>query len=147
MAEPKPKKSRVDPYRNFKFRVTFNGRAVAGASEASGLDTSAAAPAVSRSAMARRATKRGVPKMRLTLGRAVTHDAEFEAWVASGGTGELVIEQLDEAGRVASAYRLTGAKVTAFQALPDLDANANAVAIEVLTIDATGWEQITPPVA
>jgi phage tail-like protein len=92
----------------------------------------------------------------ITLERGVTHDPEFEAWankVWSFGAGlgaesslkdfrkDLIIEVYNEAGQVALAYKVYRCWVSEFQALPDLDANANAVAIQHLKLENEGWER------
>ena len=84
----------------------------------------------------------------ITLERGVTHDKEFEQWankVWNFGSGlgaevslkdfrrNLTIEVYNEAGQLAIAYKVYRCWVSEYQALPDLDANANAVAILSLT--------------
>jgi phage tail-like protein len=54
---------------------------------------------------------------------------------------DLVVEIVDEAGSEAMRYRLFRCWVSAFQGLPDRDANANAVAIELITIENDRWEK------
>ena len=81
----------------------------------------------------------------ITLERGVTHDTEFEAWankVWNFGAGlgaevslkdfrkDLIIELYNEAGQLVLAYKVYRGWVSEYQALPDLDANANAVAIQ-----------------
>jgi phage tail-like protein len=92
----------------------------------------------------------------ITLERGVTHDAEFEKWATKvwhlgAGLGaevslkdfrkDIIIELYNEAGQLAIAYKLYRCWVSEFQALPDLDANANAVAIQHLKIENEGWER------
>jgi phage tail-like protein len=43
---------------------------------------------------------------------------------------DIIIELYNEAGQLAIAYKVFRCWVSEFQALPDLDANANAIAIE-----------------
>jgi phage tail-like protein len=86
----------------------------------------------------------------------VTHDPEFEAWASkvwSFGSGlgaesslkdfrkDLIIEVYNEAGQLVLAYKVFRAWVSEFQALPDLDANANAVAIQTIKLENEGWER------
>ena len=54
---------------------------------------------------------------------------------------DIVLEQHNEAGQLTSAYRVLRCWVSEFQAIPDLDANANAVAIEHLKLENEGWER------
>jgi phage tail-like protein len=92
----------------------------------------------------------------ITLERGVTHDPEFEAWankVWHVGTGlgaevslkdfrkDVILEVYNEAGQVVLAYKIYRCWVSEFQALPDLDANANAVAIQTLKLENEGWER------
>jgi phage tail-like protein len=95
--------------------------------------------------------------------RGVTHDQEFEKWankVWNYGSGlgaevslkdfrkDIIIEMYNEAGQLAIAYKVYRCWVSDFQALPDLDASANAIAIETITIQNEGWErdyEVTEP--
>jgi phage tail-like protein len=94
----------------------------------------------------------------ITLERGVTHDPEFEQWAGKvwnfgAGLGsevsladfrkDIIIEVYNEAGQVAIAYNLYRCWVSEFQAMPDLDASANAVAIQTLKLENEGWERDT----
>lgn len=147
---------RFDPYKNFKFRVRWDGRYVAGVSKVGGLKRSVevvehrdgASPSTSRKSPGRTTFEA------VTLERGVTHDPEFEKWanLVSNVEGDaamslrqfrkdVIIELLNEAGQVAKAYRLYRCWVSEYQALPELDSNANAVAIETLKLENEGWER------
>jgi phage tail-like protein len=149
---------RFDPYKNFKFRLKWDGRYVAGVSKAGALKRSTEVvehreggdPSTSRKSPGR--TKYEP----ITLERGVTHDLEFEAWankVWHVGTGlgaevslkdfrkDLILEVYNEAGQLALAYKIYRCWVSEFQALPDLDANANAIAIQTLKLENEGWER------
>ncbi|MFN3616317.1 MAG: phage tail protein [Rubrimonas sp.] len=149
---------RLDPYKNFKFRVRWDGRYVAGVSKVSEMKRttevikhrSGGDPSTSFKAPGRTEYEP------ITLERGVTHDLEFEQWAnkvwnhGSGLGGEvslqdfrkdIVIELLNEAGQVVLAYGVFRAWVSEFVALPELDANANAVAIAKLKIEHEGWER------
>ena len=151
---------RFDPYKNFKFRVKWDGRYVAGISKVGALKRSTELvehreggdPSTSRKSPGR--TKFEA----ITLERGVTHDPEFENWankIWSLGTGlgsevslkdfrkDIIIEVYNEAGQLAIAYKVYRCWVSEFQALPDLDANANAVAIQTLKLENEGWERDT----
>ena len=54
---------------------------------------------------------------------------------------DIIIEVYNEAGQLAIAYKVYRCWVSEFQALPDLDANANAVAIQHLKLENEGWER------
>ncbi|MGY4532012.1 phage tail-like protein [Pseudomonas sp. TE3786] len=149
---------RFDPYKNFKFRIKWDGRYVAGVSKVGALKRTTEVvehreggdPSTSRKSPGR--TKYDA----ITLERGVTHDLEFEAWankVWHTGTGlgaevslkdfrkDLILEVYNEAGQVVLAYKLFRCWVSEFQALPDLDANANAIAIQTLKLENEGWER------
>ena len=48
---------------------------------------------------------------------------------------------LNEQGVVAKAYKVYRCWVSEYQAIPELDSNANAVAIESMTVQNEGWER------
>ncbi len=88
----------------------------------------------------------------------MTHDLEFEQWankVWNFGAGlgsevslkdfrkDITIEIYNEAGQLVIAYKVFRCWVSEFQALPDLDANANAVAIQHIKLENEGWERDT----
>jgi phage tail-like protein len=149
---------RFDPYKNFKFRVKWDGRYVAGISKVGALKRSTdpvehregGDPSSSRKSPGR--TKFDA----ITLERGVTHDTEFEKWankVWNFGSGlgaevslkdfrkDVIIEVYNEAGQLALAYKIFRCWVSEFQALPDLDASGNAVAIQTSKLENEGWER------
>ena len=92
----------------------------------------------------------------ITLERGVTHDVEFEKWankvwnLGSGREAEVslqdfrkdvLLELYNEAGQLVLAYMIFGCWVSEYQALPDLDANGKAVAIESIKLENEGWER------
>ena len=150
--------SRFDPYKNFKFRVRWDGRYVAGVSKVSSLKRTTEVvkhrdggdPSSSRKSPGRTEFEP------ITLERGVTHDVEFERWANSvwnlgSGLGaevslksfrkDITIEIYNEAGQKVIAYNVFRCWVSEYQALPDLDANANAVAIQHLKLENEGWER------
>ena len=158
MAQFSVNPQRFDPYKNFKFRVKWDGRYVAGISKCSSLKRTTEVvehreggdPSTSRKSPGR--TKYEA----ITLERGVTHDVAFEQWankVWNFGSGlgmevslkdfrkDLIIEVYNEAGQLALAYKVYRAWVSEFQSLPDLDANANAVAIQHIKLENEGWER------
>ena len=149
---------RFDQYKNFKFRVKWDGRFVAGISKVSALKRSTdlvehregGDPSSTRKSPGR--TKYDA----ITLDRGVTHDTEFEKWankVWNYGSGlgaevslkdfrkDLIIEVYNEAGQLVLAYKVYRCWVSEYQALPDLDANAGAVAIQHIKLENEGWER------
>jgi phage tail-like protein len=150
--------SRFDPYANFKFRVKWDGRYVAGISNVSALKRTTEV-IEHREGGDPSTTHRSPGRTRydaITLKRGVTHDLEFERWankVWNLGSGlgaevslkdfrkDLIIELYNEAGQVALAYKVYRAWVSEYEALPDLDANANAVAIQHIKLENEGIER------
>lgn len=165
MAQFSVNPGRFDPYKNFKFRVKWDGRYVAGVSKVSSLKRST--EVVEHREGGDPSTVRKSPGQSkyeaLTLERGVTHDQEFEKWankVWNWGSGlgaevsladfrkDLIIEFYNEAGQLAIAYKVYRCWPSEYQALPELDAGANAVAIQTLTLQNEGWErdyEVTEP--
>jgi phage tail-like protein len=158
MAEFSVNPKRFDPYKNFKFRIKWDGRYVAGISKISGLRRTTEViqhreggdPSSSRKSPGR------TEYAPITLERGVTHDPEFEnwankVWTFGAGPGaevslkdfrkDLILELYNEAGQLVLAYKIYRCWVSEYQILPDLDANANAVAIEHLKLENEGWER------
>jgi phage tail-like protein len=152
--------TRFDPYKQFKFRVRWDGKYVAGVSHVSALKRST--DVIEHRAGGEPNTVRRSPGRTMfepiTLQRGVTHDPEFEAWanlVWKQGVGlgsevalanfrkDLMIELYNEAGQIVLAFKVYRAWVSEYQALPDLDANANGIAIESITLQHEGWERDT----
>jgi phage tail-like protein len=157
--------ARLDPYKNFKFRVKWDGRYVAGISKVGMLKrTTEVIEHRDGGAPSTVGKNPGQTKYEsISLERGVTHDKEFEQWankVWNYGSGlgaevslkdfrkDIIIELLNETGQVAIAYKIYRCWVSEFQALPELDANANAVAIQILMLQNEGWErdvEVTEP--
>lgn len=150
--------NRFDPYKNFKFRVKWDGRYVAGISKVTALKRTTEVvkhrdggdPSTSRKSPGKTEFEA------VTLERGVTHDTEFEKWankVWNFGAGlgsetsladfrkDILLDVFNEAGQLVLSYRLFRCWVSEFQALPDFDANANAVAIQTLKLENEGWER------
>jgi phage tail-like protein len=150
--------NRFDPYKNFKFRVKWDGRYVAGVSKVGALKRTTEMvehreggdPSTSRKSPGRSKYEA------VTLERGVTHDLEFERWankVWNFGAGlgaevslkdfrkDISIEVYNEAGQKVLAYNLFRCWVSEYQSLPDLDANANAIAIQNIKLENEGWER------
>ncbi|MBA2954119.1 phage tail protein [Nocardioides sp. MAH-18] len=158
MAQFSVNAQRLDPYKNFKFRVKWDDRYVAGVSKVSLLKRttevvkhrSGGDPSTSFKSPGR------TEYDAITLEAGVTQDLEFVKWAnkvwnfGSGLGGEvsladfrkdIIVELLNEAGQVALSYAVFRCWVSEYQALPDLDANANAVAISKLKLENEGWER------
>lgn len=150
--------SRIDPYRNFKFRVSWDGKVVAGVSKVSpvkrstelvehrdGSDVSTARKSPGRSAFEN-----------ITLERGLTHDIEFETWAnlvysVEGDAGvsllnfrkDITIDVHNLQGSKVLSWQIFRCWVTEYTALPELDANANVIAFESLVLAHEGFQRDT----
>jgi phage tail-like protein len=154
--------TRLDPYKNFKFRVKWNNRYVAGVSKVSALKRTT--EVVKHRDGGDESTSRKSPGRTefdaITLERGVTHDVEFEQWAnkvwdysnaqaaadqrdqevsLSDFRKDIIIDVFNEAGQKAISYLVYRCWVSEFQAVSDLDANANAVAIQHIKLENEGW--------
>lgn len=146
--------NRVDPYKNFKFRLSWDGRPVMGVSKVGALKRTT--EVVKHRSGGDNSHDHKSPGRTsyesVTMERGLTHDLEFEKWAnmvhtfdgdpamdLAGYKKDLTLEVLNEKGQVAKRYHLYRCWVSEFTAVPDLDANANAVAIEHLKIELAGW--------
>ena len=158
MVEFKANPDRLDPYKNFKFRVKWDGRYVAGVSKVGALKrTTEVVEHRDGGDFSSVRKSPGQTKYEpITLERGVTHDIDFEQWankVWNYGSGlgsevslkdfrkDITLEMYNEAGQLAIAYKIYRCWVSEFQAMPELDASANAVAIQTLTLQNEGWER------
>jgi phage tail-like protein len=158
MAQFSVNAQRFDPYKSFKFRVKWDGRYVAGVSKVGALKRTTEVvehreggdPSTSRKSPGRASYEP------ITLERGVTHDAEFERWANKvwnfGGAPEaevsledfrkdVIIDVFNEAGQKVLSYNVYRCWVSEYQALPELDASADAVAIQTITLQNEGWER------
>jgi phage tail-like protein len=157
MAQFSVNAQRLDPYKNFKFRVKWDGRYVAGVMKVSTLKRTTEVvehrdggdPSSSRKSPGR--TKYEP----ITLERGVTHDREFELWVnkvwnVGSRLGaevslkdfrkDMTIEIYNESGQPALAYRIYRCWPSEFET-GELDAGSNAVLIQRLKIEIEGFER------
>ena len=147
--------NRIDPYKNFKFRVSWDGLVVAGVSKVSALKRTT--EVVSHREGADISTPRHSPASSkfdpITLERGITFASEFEAWAnlvySTEGDGavslanfrkEISIEMLNLQGTVVKRYNVFRCWVSEYTALPELDANANAIAFETIVLQNEGFE-------
>ena len=150
--------TRFDPYKNFKFRVRWDGDYVAGVSKVGKLlrKTEVVSHRHGGSNNHSHKSPGRTEFDPITLERGVTHSKTFEQWankVWNYGSGlgletslkdfrkDIILEVYNEAGQLALAYKIYRCWVSEFQALPDLDANANAVAIQSIKLENEGWER------
>jgi phage tail-like protein len=163
---PSPTANRFDPYRNFKFKVMFDTKYVAGVSKISGLKRTT--EVVKHRCGLDESSSFKLPGRTeyepITFERGVTQDPDFDQWankcwdyrnaqtqfatneVSADFRKDIIIEVLNESGQKVIYYTVHQCWVSEYQALPDLDANANAVAIQHIKIENEGWvrEEFTP---
>ncbi len=149
---------RIDPYRNFKFRIKIDNVYVAGLSKCSALKKTT--EMVEWREGGDPSTTHKLPGKTkydpITLTAGVTHDTTFEAWanLVNNFQGDaamslknfrknITIDVFNEADQKVLSYHLYRCWVSEYQALPELDANANAVMIQTVKLENEGWERDT----
>lgn len=162
MAEFTVNSRRVDPYKNFKFRVRFGRREVAGISKVSALKRTTEV-VKHRDGGDESSTHKSPGRTEyeaITLERGVTHDIEFEQWAnkvwdytnakaapdqrtkevsLADFRKDIAIDLYNEAGQKVISYLVYRCWVSEYQALSDLDGNANAVAIQHIKLEHEGF--------
>ena len=149
--------TRFDPYKNFKFKVRLeNGIYVAGLSKVGVLkrETTVVTHREGGDPSTSRKSPGPTEYDPITLERGVTHDTAFEDWanLVHNFQGDalmsllhfrknIIIDVFNEAGQLALSYHVYRCWVSEFQALPELDANANAVMIQQIKLENEGWER------
>ena len=146
MAEFIVNPERIDPYKNFSFRVKWDARYVAGISRIAGLRSGTEV----NSSPAKFSP--------IVLERGMTHDSSFQMWVNQATTGfaqggesslnvlrqDVRIESFNEAGELVEAWDVFRCWPSEYQPLADLDGNANAVIIGHLKLENEGWARDAP---
>jgi phage tail-like protein len=149
--------SRIQPYPGNNFLVYFDKATtpVAGVSKVSSLRRSS--DVIEYREGGNGLVRKGLGRTKyepITLERGVTHDPDFEAWANAAQVldrgapsvslanlrKEIRIELRNEEGQPVHRFLVHRAWVSEYQALPDLDAGANAVAIEHIKLEHEGWE-------
>jgi len=150
--------SRIDPYKQFKFRVQWDGRYVAGIFKVSGLERTTEVVNYREGGEPNlvRKTPGQTTYAPLVLQRSRTHDATFESWANQtwkfgAGLGsevslkdfrkDIIIELLNEAGQVVMAFKVYRCWPSKYVTLGDLDSNSTEIVIESLTLEHEGWER------
>ena len=159
MAQFSVNTTRFDPYKNFKFRVKWDGQYVAGLSKVSG-GLKRTTKVVTHREGGDPSTSRKSPGATeyeaITLERGVTHDLAFEAWAdlvhnfqgdalmsLANFRKNIIIDVFNEQGSKVLSYKLYRCWVSEYQALPELDAKGDAVMIQTIKIENEGWERDT----
>jgi phage tail-like protein len=152
--------SRFDPYKNYRFLVYFGTSTspVAAVSKVSALKRSS--DAIDYMEGGNGIILKGLGRTKyepITMERGITFDTDFEDWanaaqVLNSGSPstslaklrkEIRIVLLNESAQPVHQYKVHRCWVSEFQALPDLDASQNGVAIETIKIENEGWERDT----
>lgn len=150
--------SRYSPYASFNFLVYFGTgtSAVAGVSKISAVKRTTAPIEYKEGGNSIVLKSAGRTTYdAITLERGVTHDTDFQDWadkvqkLSKGAPTrslknlrrEIRIEMLNEAGQAVIRYFVHRCWVSEYQALPDLDAGTNAVALEHIKLENEGWEK------
>lgn len=152
--------NRFDPYKNYRFLVYFGEQVnpVAGVSKVTGLRRSSDVIEYKEGGNA--VTLKGIGRTKyepITLERGVTHDSDFEDWanaaqVLDKGAAKSALHDLrknirlvlhNEQGQAVQQYVVYRCWVSEYQALPDLDAGGNAIALQHIKVENEGWERDT----
>jgi len=148
--------TRFDPYKSFMFRVKWDGQYVAGVTKMGALKRSTD-PVLHRDGADPSHERKSPGKSKydaVTLERGVTHDPEFEKWAnlvhsledpisLKNFRKDVIVDVFNEANQKVLSYKLFRCWPSEYQALPQLDAGAAAVAIETLKLELEGWERDT----
>jgi phage tail-like protein len=156
--------NRIDPYKNFKFRIKWGANYVAGVSKVTALKrtTEVIEYREGGDASSQHKTPGRTKYEPITMERGVSHDPEFEAWAnkvwdyknaqapadqrqkevsLQDFRRDFIIDVFNEAGQKVLSYHVHRAWVSEYVAQADLDANANAVLIQSIKIEHEGWER------
>jgi phage tail-like protein len=149
-----------DPLLNFKFRIWWDKKQVAGVSKIGALTRSTEAVDF-REGGAPQVTRK-IPGQTtygdITLERGLIIDPAFEQWANkvwfyenSGALGQqvslkdfrkdILIHVCNQAGQVVKQYYVFNCWPKEYQAMPELDASANSVALETMTLVNEGWQR------
>ena len=156
MARMNPSTNRFDPYRNFRFQVKLDGQYVAGLTKMGALKRTTEMVEFREAGV--NITSRKLPGkstyQAVTLEAGVTYDTTFEDWAnlvndfashSITNLGEfrknVTVDVFNEAGQKVLSYNLYRCWVSEYQALPDLDAGANAVAITTIKLEYEWFER------
>lgn len=154
---------RRDPYKGFKFRITWDGKYVAALQRMSALRRTTDVIEWREGGDA--SSTRKLPGLThyhpITLEAGITCDPTFEEWATRvsdfaqrGATDlknfrkDLAIDLFDEQDRLVKRYVVYRAWVSDYVAVNDLDSNASQIAITMITLANEGWERdrsVVPP--
>lgn len=165
MVEYPKNPQRLTPYPNFRFKIKFNNRYVAGVSKISGLTRTVnvekhrAGGELDIEGLVPEQTQYGP----IFFERGLSNDSDFEQWVTKvfdietsqpqvhrasslkDFRRDLVIEVYNEAEQLVLSYNVYNAWVSDYHGMADLDAeNDDAFVLQTLTLQNEGWERSAP---
>jgi phage tail-like protein len=149
--------TRYDPYKSYRFLVFFgtNTNPVAAVSKVTALKRSS--DVIEYKEGGYNIILKGLGRTKydaITLERGVTQDLDFITWADAAQKldqghpttslanlrQEIRLQLLNEEGQAVRGFIIHRCWVSEFQALPDLDAGANAIALEHIKLENEGWE-------
>lgn len=149
---------RIDPYKQFKFRVKWDGQYVPGVFRVSGLSrtTKVVSHRSGNEVSLVRRTPGETSYDPIVLERGRTHDTAFEKWankvwnLGSGGGSEssladfrkdIILDLYNEAGQLVMAFKVYRCWPSRYIALQELDSNSTGIAVESIVLQHEGWER------
>ncbi|MFK7849194.1 MAG: phage tail protein [Rhodothermales bacterium] len=148
---------RVDPYKQFKFRVKWDGRYIPGVTSVSGLhrETEVIEHREGGDSNSIRKSPGPTNYSSIVLTRGRTHDTSFEEWADlvlrfSGGFGnemslkdfrkDITIELYNEAGQLVMAFNVFRSWPSEYEAFDHFSSRERGdVVIETLVLETEGW--------
>jgi len=151
-----PSTNRFDPYRNFRFKVKWDNLYVAGLSKMTALKRTTEMlewREAGENILSRKLP--GKTKFEgVTLEAGLTYDTSFQDWAnlvndfvshslvtIAEFRKNITVDVFNESGVKVVAYNLFRCWPSEYQALPDLDAGQNAVAITTLKLEVEWWDR------
>src|SRR5580704_2224847 len=149
--------SRYDPYKSYRFLVFFGTSTTAVAAVSKITTLKRVSDVIEYKEGGYNIILKGLGRTKydpITLERGVTQDLDFITWAdatqkldqghpttsLANLRREIRLQLLNEAGQPVRGFIVHRCWVSEFQALPDLDAGANAIALEHIKLENEGWE-------
>lgn len=149
--------TRHDPYKNYRFLVFFGTSTTPVAAVSKVTKLQRTSDVIEYKEGGYNIILKGLGRTKyepITLERGITQDLDFITWADAAqkldqghATTSLAnlrrdinLKLLNESGQAVRGYIIHRCWVSEFQALPDLDAGANAIALEHIKLENEGWE-------
>ncbi|MBH0775558.1 phage tail protein [Nocardia bovistercoris] len=150
--------TRFDPYLGYRFKIKWDGQYVAAMNKCGALKRTTEVTSWYEGGDS--SGPHQIPGKTkydaITLEAGVTHDTAFEDWAnkvnnfkgdaamsLAGFRKDITIEVFNHQGQKVLAYNIFRCWVSEYQALPQLDAGANAVMISTVKLENEGWVRDT----